>query len=129
MRFARPTTSWTLMMAVLLGSAVAACDTFTDLRGRVVEESSRPVRGAVVSVRKGSKRVVQRTGVDGRFAFAFTGGWRSPDAVLSACLPGIASSERRFRDGAQARDITISLVRARSAMTARNSVVDTLSCS
>ena len=128
MRFLSATTGWTLLATGCLGAAAAGCDTFTDLRGRVLDEESRPVRGAVVVVRKGPTRVVQRTGPDGRFEFSFTGGWRSPDAVLSACLPGFTSPEERFPDGAQARDLTVTLVQTRAGAAARSVLADTLSC-
>ncbi|HEY0932770.1 MAG TPA: hypothetical protein VGD91_03420 [Trebonia sp.] len=64
---------------------------------------------------KSNQRFVMRTDTAGHFAAEFTGGLRSPDAVVSACRPGFASREIRIPDGAQERGVTLTLLPVRTA--------------
>ena len=98
----------------LAALALDGCDTLTVASGRVVDEVGRPVRGAVVTARKGGQRVSTRTDMAGRFATEFTGVLRSPDAVVAACRPGVALQAVRVPDGAQERDLTLRLLPTRT---------------
>ncbi len=91
--------------------AFVACDTFTRVGGRVVDRVGHPVQGATVTASKGaSQHYVLHTDTACRFETGFTGGLRSPDAVVRACRPGFASRTARVPDGAQERDLTLTLL-------------------
>jgi hypothetical protein len=128
MHLLRPISGWPLVLGGLLGVVVAGCDSFTDLGGRVVDEAGRLVPDAAVVARKGEARTVVRSDSIGRFELGFTGGFRSPDVVLSACLSSYRSRPLRFKDGAQARELTITLLPIASVPPKHVSASDTLPC-
>lgn len=94
--------------------ALAACDSFTSVTGRVADPAGRPVVGALVILRRvGVSRSevsdVSRTDSAGHFEAMIPGGFRSPDALLSVCIRGFAPEKRWFRDQASVRDLPITL--------------------
>src|SRR4051812_6839287 len=108
----RLTSRATHAIAVAVLSAVAGCDTFTTVGGRVVDANGQAGVGATVIANKGEdQRDVFRTDSLGRFSTGFSGGFRSPDALVQACRGDLVSPVVAVPDGAHVDTITLELRR------------------
>lgn len=115
----RPLRSAVARSAGLVGLAAlgaAACDSTTRVDGRVVDAAGRPVRGAVVVLRREGLAAPGTGGADstradsaGGFGVILFGGLRRADAVLSVYGPGYARQERRVPDQARLGGLTVTL--------------------
>lgn len=95
-------------------AALAGCGSVTEAAGRVVDVGGRPVAGALVLLRLADRpprdaAYAERTDGAGRFRAILYGGYFPPDAVLSACAPGLAPAERRVAGGQSAEGLVVSL--------------------
>jgi hypothetical protein len=105
---------WRAALAGVAATALAGCGTVTEAEGRAVDPAGRPVRGALVLLRRAGRPpedapYAQRTDSAGRFHAILYGWYFPPDAMLSVCAPGFAPAERRVAGGALARGVVVAL--------------------
>ena len=105
---------WRAALAGVAATAVAGCGTVTEAEGRAVDTAGRPVRGALVLLRRAGRPpedalYAQRTDSAGRFHAILYGWYFPPDAVLSVCSSGFAPVERPVTGGASERGVAVAL--------------------
>jgi len=99
--------------ATVGGAPVAAQSPPETVRGRVIDDSSRALAGAVVTITRGPDRLVQTTmtGADGLYSSRFEPG--TGDYLVHVASPGFRAARRRVQRLANERELVADFTLAR----------------
>lgn len=115
--------AWLLLSALTLGPARLAAQGADLVRGRVLDDSTRALRGAVVSITRGPDRLVQQVLTDsaGFYSSRFDPG--TGDYLVHVASPGFRPARRRVERVGSERELVADFTMARDLAVDRKSVV------
>jgi hypothetical protein len=89
------------VFTLVLALAVAGCDGFTHLQGKVTDMNGQPIQGAIVQMKtvSGGRDDKSTTKADGSFSVGFTHAPFNVDLLLTVSKEGYTTVERRFKSG------------------------------
>ena len=107
-----------LLLLFALICILSACDGFTHVTGKVMDENGKPVPGAMVELKtdSGGRRQQAKSAADGSFSVGFSHAPFQLDLTLTVSKQGYKSIETKFKSN-QAKELPTTIVLLRDQTT------------